>query len=136
MSRVPRNETARCPAFLDNCIIIFSLPIILHFCLVTQQSDELPVKLGPYFARRQTPSIFHAWQPPSCNDCLFFNARRQHTATVSDVPWVVDSDWIIASVLCFPYYRVSDQMAKPPLKTWRRGENASLTTIGGAILLG
>ena len=39
----------------------------------------------------------------------FFNAaRRQHTAIVSDVPWVVDSDWIIASVLCFPYYRVSD----------------------------
>ena len=24
-----------------------------------QPSDELPIKLGPYFSRRQTPSIYH-----------------------------------------------------------------------------
>ena len=43
-----------------------------------------------------------------------------NTATVSDVPWVVDSDWIIASVL----------------RICRRRENASLTTIVGETLLG
>ncbi len=47
--------------------------------------------------------------------------------TASDVPWVVDCDWIIASVLriicarCFPYYSRDAslsgyEMANPPLK--------------------
>ena len=66
----------------------FSLPIILHFCLVTQQSDALPIKFGLYFARRQTPSIFHAWQPSSTT--VYFStptAGSINTATVSDVPW-------------------------------------------------
>ena len=53
-SDVPRPaKSDRCPAFLENCIIIFSLPIILHVCLETQQSDELRIKIGSKFARRQ-----------------------------------------------------------------------------------
>ena len=138
MSIVPHSEGQsrifiRCPAspemrqmsrnFRKLHYYFFSLPIILHVCLVMQRSDELPIKLGPYFARRQTPSIFHARQPPSTTVYLFA-ARRQHqhcyTATVRDVPWVVDSDWIIASVL----------------RICRRRENASLTTIEGETLLG
>ena len=108
-----------------------------------QQSDELPIKLGPYFARRQTPSKLHArsrHQRLLPADCI-------NTAIVSDVSWVVDCDLIIASVLriicrrCFPYYSPDAllsgyEMAKPPLKKWRRRENASLPTIGGEILLG
>ena len=57
-----------------------------------------------------------------------------------DVPWVMDSHWIIASVLlitcarCFPYSRdMRWQRRRAPLKKkWRRRENASLTRIGGA----
>ena len=43
-SDVPRNETD-VPHFWT-MVLFFSLPIILQFCLGTQQSDELPIKLG------------------------------------------------------------------------------------------
>ena len=46
-------EISRCSAFFENGIIFFPLPIILHVCLTTQQSDELRIKIGSKFARRQ-----------------------------------------------------------------------------------
>ena len=39
-------------------LLFFSLPIILHFCLATQQSDELRIKIGSKFARRQTTDLY------------------------------------------------------------------------------
>ena len=77
MSRVPRNETD-VPHLKKIALLFFSLQIILHFCLVTQQSDKLPIKLGPYVARRQTPSIFHVRQPSSTTVYFFNAAHRQH----------------------------------------------------------
>ena len=89
---------------------------------------KIPIKLGPYFARRQTLSIFHARQPSSTTVYFFNAARRQHQhcyrywcagSWVVDSgwisywcagSWVVDSGWIIASVLwiicarCLPYH--------------------------------
>ena len=57
--------------FFKMLLLFFSLPIILHFCLETQQSDELPITLGSYFAHRQTASIFHARQPSPMTVYLF-----------------------------------------------------------------
>ena len=75
---------------------------ILHVCLATQQSDELRIKVGSEFARRQAtdykytvglfprsvrqmPSILHARQP-SPTTVYFFNAAMPassvNTATV------------------------------------------------------
>ena len=67
--------------------------------------------------RTPTDAVYISRAAAVINDCLFFNAaRRQHQhcmlplAVVGDVSWVVDSDWIIASVLrvictrCLPYY--------------------------------
>ena len=78
-------------------IIIIFVVDYCTFCLGKQQSDEHPIKLGSHFAYRQTPSIFHAWQPSPM--FIFYAAGSINTATVYHVPWVVDSDWIIASVL-------------------------------------
>ena len=47
----------RCPAFLENGIFFFLFPIMLHFCLATQQSDKLRIKIGSKFARRQTTDL-------------------------------------------------------------------------------
>ena len=97
-------------------LLIFSLPVILHFCRGTQQSDKLPIKLDSYFAHRQTQSIFHVRQLSPMT--VYFLRRRQHQhcyqccyRTCTTCHGVVDSDWIIASVLliicarCFPYSR-------------------------------
>ena len=56
MSTVPHSAGQsrifiRCPAFFENGIVFFSLPIMLHFCLAMQQSDELRIKIGSKFAR-------------------------------------------------------------------------------------
>ena len=48
MSRGPA-KSADVPHFSKMVLLFFSLPIILHVCLATQQSDELRIK----FARRQ-----------------------------------------------------------------------------------
>ena len=104
-SRIRRDS----PAFSSDVPRPAKLPIILHFCLVTQQSDELPIKLGPYFARRQTASIFHARQPSSTLLPLL----------VSDVPWVVDSDWNPPPIC----QRSADMLPKRKCKfndDWRR----------------
>ena len=139
MSTVPHSEGQsrifiRCPASREmrqmsrifrKLHYYFFVGDYFTFCLVTQQRDELPIKLGPYFARRQTPSIFHARQPSSLFILLTPPVGSINTATVSDVSWVVDSDWIIASILriirarCFPYYYYSRDMRwrspPPPL---------------------
>ena len=130
-SDVPRNETD-VQHFFKMVLLLFSLPIILHFCLGKQQSDELPIKVGPYFARQQTPSVPY-FMHSSRHQCLFvYAAGSITTAAVYHVPWVVDSDWIIASVLriiCahyFPYSRDSVEKMVPKRKCkfnedWRRG---------------
>ena len=52
MSRGPA-KSADVPHFSKMVLLLFSLPIILHVCLATQQSDELRIKIGSKFARRQ-----------------------------------------------------------------------------------
>ena len=52
MSRGPA-KSADVPHFSKMVLLFFSLPIILHVCLATQQSDELRIKIGSKFARRQ-----------------------------------------------------------------------------------
>ena len=113
-SDVPRPaKWDRCPAFLENCIIIFFVADYFTFlpCNATKwrtSSKARSILLTPTdavsdFTRgSRHPRLFIVLTPP---------ASRINTATVSDVPWVVDSDWIIASVLwiictrCFPYSR-------------------------------
>ena len=46
-------KSADVPHFSKMVLFFFSLPIILHVCLATQQSDELRIKIGSKFARRQ-----------------------------------------------------------------------------------
>ena len=97
--QMPRGpaKSADVPHFSKMVLFFFSLPIILHVCLATQQSDELRIKIGSKFARRQAtdykytvsirsvrqmPSILHARQP-SPTTVYFFqrcHARqpRQH----------------------------------------------------------
>ena len=50
MSRGPA-KSADVPHFSKMVLLFFSLPIILHVCLATQQSDELRIKIGSKFAR-------------------------------------------------------------------------------------
>ena len=69
-SDVPRNGTD-VPHFLKMVLLFFPLRIILHVCLGTQHSDELPIKLVSYFAHRQMPSIFHERQPSPMTVYLF-----------------------------------------------------------------
>ena len=55
MSRGP-TKSADVPHFSKLVLLFFPLPIndsILHVCLATQQSDELRIKIGSEFARRQ-----------------------------------------------------------------------------------
>ena len=105
MSRVPQNETD-VPHFFK---MVLFFCVADYFTLLPWNATKRRIKLGSYFARRQTPSIFHAWQPSPVT--VYFFTRRQHQHCYRDVPWVVDSYWIIASVLritcarCFPYSR-------------------------------
>ena len=92
MSRGPA-KSADVLHFWKIVLLFFSLLIILHVCLATQQSDELRIKIGSKFARqqayyrsvRQMPSILHARQP-SPTTVYFFNAATPassvNTATV------------------------------------------------------
>ena len=100
-------------------LLFLSLPIILHFCLATQQSNELRIKIDSKFARRQatdlyklyyrsvrqTPSILHARQA-SPTTVYFVNAATPagsiNTATVS----IHRSPTEMCSVRCFNYYLV------------------------------
>ena len=90
-------KSADVPHFSKMVLLCFSLPIILHVCLTTQQSDELRIKIGSKFARRQAtdtlyyrsvrqmPSVLHARQS-SPTTVYFFNAAMPassvNTATV------------------------------------------------------
>ena len=87
MSRGPA-KSADVPHFSKMVLLFFSLPIILHVCLATQQSDELRIKIGKdrfKIRHRQMPSIVHARQP-SPTTVYFFNAATPassvNTATV------------------------------------------------------
>ena len=88
MSRGPA-KSADVPHF-SKMALFFSLPIILHVCLATQQSDELRINIGSKFARRQatdykytvlqisaTDAIYITRVAAVANDCLFF--QRCHT---------------------------------------------------------
>ena len=60
-SDVPRSrEISRCPAFFENGIIFFPLPIrpysTQYVCFATQQSDELRIKIGKDRLRIRTPT--------------------------------------------------------------------------------
>ena len=112
-SDVPRPaKWDRCPEFLENSIIIFFVADYFTFlpCNATKwrtsnKARSIPLTTSMdrrrlYFSRNQRLFIFLT--PP---------AGSINTATVSDMPWVMNSDWIIASVLriicarCFPYSR-------------------------------
>ena len=103
MSRGPA-KSADVPHFSKMLLFFFSLPIILHVCVATQQSDELRIKIGKdrsvqnshadrpliintlyYRSVRQMPSLLHARQP-SPTTVYFFNAATPassiNTATV------------------------------------------------------
>ena len=84
MSRGPA-KSADVPHFSKMVLLFFSLPIILHVCLATQQSDELRIKIGSKFARRQatdykytvlqisaTDVIYITRAAGVANKCLFF----------------------------------------------------------------
>ena len=60
MSRVPRNETD-VPHFFKWWLLFFC--VADYFTFLPWNATKWRIKLGSYFARRQTPSIFHAWQP-------------------------------------------------------------------------
>ena len=100
-------------------VLFLLLPIILHFRLAMQQSDELRIKIDSKFARRQatdlytlyyrsvrqTPSILHARQV-SPKTVYFVNATTPagsiNTATVS----IHRSPTENCSARCFNYYLV------------------------------
>ena len=80
------------------------------FALVTWR-----IKLHSYFAWRR---LYFTHEPSPVT--VHFLRRRQHQHCYRDVPWVVDSHWIIASVLritCLLFSIFSGyQMTEPPLK--------------------
>ena len=53
-------------------LLFFSLPIILHVCLAMQQSDELRIKIGSKFARRQATDYKYT-------DCIIDQCERSIT---------------------------------------------------------
>ena len=55
MSRGPA-KSADVPHFSNMVLLFFSLPIILHVCLATQQSDELRIKIGKDRFKIRTPT--------------------------------------------------------------------------------
>ena len=55
MSRGPA-KSADVPHFSKTVLLLFSLPIILHVCLATQQSDELRIKIGKDRFKIRTPT--------------------------------------------------------------------------------
>ena len=55
MSRGPA-KSADVPHFSKMVLLFFSLPIILHVCLATQQSDELRIKIGKDRLKIRTPT--------------------------------------------------------------------------------
>ena len=55
MSRGPA-KSADVPHFSKMVLLFFSLPIILHVCLATQQSDELRIKIGKDRFKIRTPT--------------------------------------------------------------------------------
>ena len=84
-----------CPAFfLNGGYYLFALPIILHFCLGTQQSENK----ARFILRTPTDAVFHAWQPSPVT-VYFVTPPAASTLLYRDVPLVMDSHWIIASVL-------------------------------------
>ena len=63
-------EIRQMSRFLENGILFFPLPIILHFCLAMQQSDELRIKIGSKFARRQSTDLY--------THCIIDQCDRRH----------------------------------------------------------
>ena len=55
MSRGPA-KSADVLHFSKMVLLFFSLPIILHVCLATQQSDELRIKIGKDRFKIRTPT--------------------------------------------------------------------------------
>ena len=55
MSRGPA-KSADVPHLSKIVLLFFSLPIILHVCLATQQSDELRIKIGKDRFTIRTPT--------------------------------------------------------------------------------
>ena len=80
-----------------------SLPIMLHFCLATQQSDELRIKIGSKFAHqqtsyrsvRQTPSISHA---ADANNLFIFLTRPRPPAASTLLSTIVFTDRLRKSI--------------------------------------
>ena len=89
MSRGPA-KSADVPHFSKMVLLFFSLPIILHVCLATQQSDELRIKTHAdrpliintlyYRSVRQMSSITRA--AGVANKCLFLPPASSVTATI------------------------------------------------------
>ena len=101
MSTVPHSEGQsrifiRCPAksadvphFSKMVLLFFSLPIILHVCLATQQSDELRIKIGSKFARRQATDYKYTVLLDQCDRCHLYYTRgnrRQRLFIFSTLP--------------------------------------------------
>ena len=63
-TRCPASREMRqiCPAFFFKWWLLFVCVADCFTCL-PWNSTKWRIKLGSYFARQQTPSIFHAWQP-------------------------------------------------------------------------
>ena len=97
MSRVPRNETD-VPHFFKWWLLFCC--VADYFTFLPWNATKWRIKLGSYFARRQTPSIFHAWQQsPVTVYCVTPPAASTPLPWHVLGPWVMDSHWIIASVL-------------------------------------
>ena len=93
-SDVPRPaKSDRCPAFFEIVLLFFRCRLFYMFlCLTTQHSDELRIKIGSKFARRQATDYKYTITRPRCavsrhstagkrrfcrvttrqDDCLFF----------------------------------------------------------------
>ena len=92
MSRGPA-KSADVPHFSKMVLLFLSLPIILHVCLATQQSDELRIKIGSKFARRQATDYKYTVLYRSvrqraagvANKCLFFQRALPHPPPASSV---------------------------------------------------
>ncbi len=105
MSRVPWNERD-VPHFKK--WYYFFLSIADYFTFLPGNATKWRIKLGSYFARRQTASIFHAWQPSPVT-AYFVTPPAASTL----LPWRAMGDGFSLdnrqrssdSARCFPYSR-------------------------------
>ena len=88
MSRVPRNET-NVPHSYTIALFFFAADYFTFLpCDATKWRTSNKARS---ILRKPTDAVYISLAAAVINDCLFFNAaRRQHIATVSDMPWMVD----------------------------------------------